>query len=172
MPAPTDDFLNDAEDALLAALEASPDFMKAGASGAPPAAHGPIAFIEADLPETENILKHRLPHAGVVYLGDDPLVEEGSASESRYNVQIGVRLYHRGANRKEVWRTLKKAAAIVAKVVAKQMSPSGGQFDGLANLAYYRGGTAIDTKEKTGFGAQQLVRVTLQITRPDYEEAP
>ncbi|GEM_PF-6748179 len=172
MAAPTEDYINQAQDELMAVLLASPDFMAASAPDAPEGASGVIACVEDDLPEAKRIPSDKLPHCSVVYLEDGPVWEDSAASDTDYQITIGLRLYHRGTDRREVWRKLKRATAIVAKLIALEMSPTGTNFDGFATLARYEGGTAIDTEEDSGFGAMQLVRVTIQISLPDYEDTP
>jgi hypothetical protein len=171
MARPTEDFLNQAIDELMAVLKASPYFLAPDAADAPAGARGVVMGLEDDLPETDQIEEYLLPHCSVVYLDDDPNEEDSTSSQTDLVITLGLRLYHRGPDRREVWRTLKKAAAIVNKIVRREMVSSGGQFNDFATLANYAGGTAIDTKEKNHqYGAMQLVRVMLQITRPDYEE--
>jgi len=168
MPAPSADWINESEDTVEAFLKASPDFMSPNASGAPAGATGTIVYVETDLPETKSILQHRLPHASVVYLSDSPVPADSSASVGDYAIEIGIRLYNRGADRRLTWRALKKAAAAVAKLVALEMSPEGTRMDGFAVSIDYDGGTAVDTVEESGYGAMQLVKVRVQIQRPDY----
>lgn len=160
MAAPTFDFINQAQDELIAVLSASAEFKAL------------VKTIEGDLPETDRIPTPKLPHCGVIYLDDEPAWEDSAASDTDYRITLGLRFYHRGTDRQAVWEKLKKAAALVAKIVAYENSPFGSSFNGFAVLGRYEGGTAIDTKEESGFGALLLVRVSLQITLPDYEDTP
>lgn len=168
MAAPTDDFLNQAVDETLTVLSASPYFMSPDASSAPLGAAGVVMLVEKNLPEVTAIPDYRLPHCGIAYLADDPVMEDSAASETDYVIQVGLRLYHRGTDQQAVCETLQAAAASVAKIVALQMA-GGGQWNGFAGRITYLGGKPIDVKEATGFGVLQAVKIALQITRPDYE---
>lgn len=167
MAAPSDDFINQAIAEAVAAFTASPLFMSHNAMGAPAGAAGPVMCVEDDLPETTAIPQHRLPHCGMVYLRHDRS-DQDSAGQTDYQIEIGLRLYHRGTDRAAVWGALQTAAAAVSKVVSEEMGPSGGRFNGFANLAWDKGGTAIDTEERSGFGAMLLSGIVIDFTRPDY----
>lgn len=168
MAAPSKDFLNDAVDAVVTALKASPDFMSASAAGAPVGAAGTVLLVEDYLPETEEIPDHYLPHAGVVWLGWEILEEESSAGETEMAIDIGIRLYGRSLDRRAMWRDLGKAAAAIERVVALEMNADGGEFGGFASNAKTLGGDAIDVKERLGSGGLALVRIQLWVTRTDY----
>ncbi len=174
MPVPTVDFLNDAVDAVVTALQQSVDFMSPNApvqpNGATPIAHGTgvVMIVEDNLPDTTEIPSYRLPHCSVFYSSDEELHEEDSAGDSEIAIEIGIRLYNRGADRRTVQRTLLQAAAAVERVVKLQMNANGTNFDSYASNARYHGGTAIDTEEKSGYGAMQLVRLELWVTLSDY----
>ncbi|MNK46796.1 hypothetical protein D3C87_655870 [compost metagenome] len=170
MAAPTEDFINQAQDEVLTIFKARKDFMSPKAKDAPPGARGPIRLIEDDLPETDRIGDREVPHCSIVYLDDGPVPEDSASSDTDYQVTIGLRLYAKGADRRKTWRSLKKAGAIAAKIVAYEMSPYGSNFNGFATLARYEGGTAIDTKEDSGFGAMLLSRITVQLSLPDYQD--
>jgi hypothetical protein len=189
MAAPTEDFLNQAVGEVIATLKASADFVspdfidqegdeedEGGGEeegevepyAVPEDACGVIVYIEDRLPPCEEIPDHRLPHCGVAYLGDDPNIADSAASDTAYTINLGLRLYHRGTNRRKVWRELMRACAVIAKIVAYEMSPEGSNFNGFAENARYIGGVAIDTREQSGFGALLPVRIALEISRPDY----
>lgn len=172
MPAPTFNFLNEAQDALICALKRSKRLMSPKAKDAPAGAYGVIRRIEDDVPEMDRLRDDELPFCAVMYLGDGIVWDDSASSDTDYEIRLGVWIYARGANRRKVWSDLKQAAAAVAGVVAYENSPLGSNFDGFAVMGRYLGGDMIDTEEKTGFGALMAVEVSLQITLPDYEEAP
>lgn len=162
MAAPGTDFLNQAVDEVIAALRAHPLFMSPNASGAPADASGVVMYVEGDLPETTKIPDYRLPHAGVVYLGHEP-VRDDAIGAWDYLIEIGIMLYHRGSDRAAVWGKVQQAAAAVAQVVEDAMA--GDRFDGFAVLAWDKGGNAIDVAEQSGYGAMMPTGIILQITR-------
>lgn len=167
MAAPTDDWINQAVAEVIAALTASPYFMSPDSEDAPEGASGVVMAVEDSLPETEKLLNHELPHCGVVYLGHD-IADQDAATQTDYRIEIGLRLYNRGGDRREVWQALQKAAAAVSKVVSLEMGPDGSRFNGFANLARDSGGQGIDVKENGGYGAILPTGIVLDITRPDY----
>lgn len=158
---PGNDFINQAIDEVIAVLTDSPLFMSPDATDAPEDAVGSIVYVEADLPETTNIRKDRLPHASVVYLSHGD-ADDGTVDSTDYTVEIGIRLYHRGTDRKAVWSALQQAAAAITAIVEQQAHV--GQFGGFATLARDRGGRGIDTEEESGFGAALATGITLTIS--------
>ncbi|MNT36013.1 hypothetical protein D3C72_1720700 [compost metagenome] len=167
MAIPTDDFLNQAIDEVVAVLEASPDFMSDEASSPPADASGVIKCVEDYFPSWEDIPANQLPHCSVGYLGDEPNLIDSAASGEDYTINLGIRLYHRGTDRRQIWRDLLKAGAAVAKILSYEMSPEGANFNGFVTNAQYLGGEPIDTHEPSAFGGCLTVRVALQISRPD-----
>lgn len=161
MANPGSDFINQAISEVIAVLEASPLFMSHLANHAPAGAEGSIVCVEADLPETTTIRQDKLPHASVVYLKHEA-TDDGTISSQDYKIEIGIRLYHRGSDRPSVWGAIQKAAAAISSIV--DLENTSGQFGGFAQLAWDRGGTAIDTQEATGYGAMLLTGINLQIT--------
>lgn len=164
MPAPGNDYINEAVDVVTAAIKASPLFMAADAPDPPAGASGVVRYVEKDLPETgPRIPDYRLPHAGVVYLGHEPM-RSGTAGVSDYVLEVGIRLYSRGADRDAVWDALQKAAAAVT--VLAETEHAGGRFDGFAIEAWDKGGTPVDTVEKDGgFGAVLFTGIVMKIRR-------
>jgi hypothetical protein len=172
MAAPTPDFLNQAQEELIAALKRSSRFMSPKAKDAPTGAFGVVRAVEDDIPDMTRIPDKDLPFCSVIYLRDGIAWDDSAASDTDYEISLGVWLYARGSKRQNVWADLKRAAAALAGVVAYEMSPYGSQFDGFATLARYQGGDMIDTEESNGYGALLAAEVVIQITLPDYEETP
>lgn len=163
MASPGDNYINQAVDEVVAALTAHPAFMSPNAENPPLGAVGSIVFVEDDAPpKTTKIPNQRLPHAGVVYLGHKPGGDDSRGTTS-YEVEIGIRLYNRGTDRKAVWSALHQAAAAVSKVVEDELR--GDRFNGLAVLAWDTGGDAIDMMEEGGFGAALYTGIVLKIYR-------
>ena len=166
MSIPTDDFLNQAIDEVVAVLKASPAFMSDEAPSPPPEASGIIRYVEDYFPSWEDIPTNHLPHCSVGYLGDGLNVMDSAASGEDYTINIGIRLYHRGMDRRQLWRDLLQAGAAVARIVSDEMSPEGANFNGFVTNARYIGGEPTDTHEASGFGGCLTVRVALQISHP------
>lgn len=154
-----DDFLNAAVDAVVTALKASLPFM---APAALVNATGVIAAVEDYLPDTTEIPDYSLPHASVVYLGDDILPDLTTGTTTGISVEIGLRLYARGADRRGIWRDLIQAAAAVERTVTADRT-----LGGAVVTSFYGGGNAIDTQEQSGFGAMQLVKIHLWLNIED-----
>lgn len=153
MPAPTADFINGAVDAVVTALEADAGFMAL------------VNKVEDSLPESTEIPVQYLPHAGVAYLRDESNLDESTFTRTALTIDIGIRLYHRGTDRRTVWRTLQQAAAEIEGMVAAERHA--GLFGSFAAGAQYLGGVAIDTQEASGYGALLPVRIQLYAYRAD-----
>lgn len=164
MAAPGNDYINQAVEIVTATLKANPLFMSPDAPDAPEGAVGVVRFVENDLPELgPQIPQNRIPHAGIVYLGHEPM-RDGASSTASYVIEVGIRLYNRGTDRAEVWRQLQQAAAAVTKHAEIELA--GGRFDGFATLIWDKGGTAVDTVENGGgFGAMLTTGIVMQIRR-------
>jgi len=133
-----EDWINQGLEEVATVLRASTIFMDPSALVG---GTGIIRRVDVGLADPTTVRGDRIPHANVVYLGDD-LGDNDTIGVTYYKLDVGIQLTGRGADWAPLWQGLNKMRSRLPVVVSTENS--GGRFGGFATLARSLGGKPME----------------------------
>lgn len=152
-----EDWINQGLEEVATVLRASTLFMDPDAL---PGGTGLIKRVDVGLADPTTVRGDRIPHANVVYLGDDRSDDGDTMGVTYYKLDVGIQLTGRGADWAPLWQGLQKMRSRLPVVVSTENA--GGRFGGFATLARSLGGKPLE-QDKQGTSYVGVIYTGVQL---------
>lgn len=152
-----EDWINQGLEEVATVLRASTLIMDASALTG---GTGIVKRVDVGLSDPSTVRGDRLPHANVVYLGDDPSEDGDTIGVTYYSLQVGIQFTGKGANWEALWQGLQKMRSRIPVVVSTENAS--GRFGGYSTQAKSLGGKPLED-EKDGSSYVGVIYTGIQL---------